>query len=150
MSKRPGVSFVLLAAIISTSLNSMDGTGEAPVIHAFVFLSGLEGCRALLDVCSQALFCIIALEQQLLIFAFDRERGLHRNLPASLHGSLDAAHGFGGLIGRAELTGVFHDVLHEAVFLVNVVDDAEFEGFFKRESISRHHELDRLALAYKP
>ena len=103
--------------------------------------------RTLLHVRSQAFLRVFALEEQLLVLAFDRQRRLHRNLPAGLHGALDAPHGLRGLVGRAELLGVLHDVFHEAVALEDVVDDAEFLRFFERERVARDHQLDRLALA---
>src|SRR5450432_3206279 len=75
----------------------------------------------------QALFCVFALEEDLLIFALDGQCRLHGNLPAGLDCAFDASDGLCGFVGRAELARVFHDVFHESVALVNVVNDSEFE-----------------------
>src|SRR5277367_4637299 len=95
----------------------------------------LEHRRPFLHIRRQAFLRILALEEQLLIFAFDRQRRLHWNLPPSLHCALDAAYSLGRLIRWAELLSVFHDVFHEAVALEDVVEDAEFLCLFKRERV---------------
>src|SRR5579862_9131258 len=108
-----------------------------------------ERRRPLLDICGQSLFRVIALEQDLLILALNGECGFHWNLPACLHGALDAAHSLSGFVGRAELARILHDVLYEAVALVDVVDDAEFLGLFKGKRIASDHQLNRPALAHQ-
>src|SRR5581483_7230896 len=99
---------------------------------------------------SEAFFRVFTLEQQLLIFTFDRQSRFHWNLPARLHGALDAAYGLCSLVGWAELAGVLHDVLHEAVALVDVVDHAEFQSLFERKSITGDHQLDGFTLPHQP
>src|SRR5690242_12483856 len=110
----------------------------------------LEVRWALLYVRGQAFLGVFALEEQLLVLALDRQSRFHRDLPASLHRALDAAHGFRSLVGRAELLGVFHDVFHEAIALENVVHDAEFLRLFERERVAGDHQLDRFALSNQP
>src|SRR6266700_2541447 len=105
--------------------------------------------RPFLHVRRQTFFGIFALEEQLLVFAFYGQRGLHWNLPASLHRTFDAPHSFRGFVGRTELARVLHDVFHEAIALVDVVDDSEFERLFERESVAGDHQLDGFALAYQ-
>ena len=107
----------------------------------------LKHRRPLLHVRRQAFLRIFALKQQLLVLALDGQRRLHRNFPSRLHRALDASHGLRRLVGRAELLGVLHDVLHEAVTLEHIVDDAEFLRLFERERVARYHQLDRLALS---
>src|SRR5208337_4368422 len=106
---------------IRPSFARLDGQ-ECPSPHE---LFCFEHRRPLFHVCGQAFLCVFTLEEQLLILAFDGEGGFHRNLPAGLHRTLDAAHGLGSLVRRAKLFGILHDVFHEAVALVNVVDDAQ-------------------------
>src|SRR6266851_8780411 len=108
----------------------------------------LEYGRPFLHVRSQAFSGVFALEQELLILALHRQGGLHRNLPPRLHCALDPPHRFCCLVGGAELAGVFHDVLHEIIALVNVVDDPQLFCFFERECVARYHQFDRLALAH--
>src|SRR5258707_14965698 len=78
-------------------------------------LFSFELCWPLLYVGGQAFFRILALEENLLVFAFHGQCGFHRNLPAGLHGALDASDGLRGFVWRTELARVFHDVFHEAI-----------------------------------
>src|SRR6476660_9315137 len=48
----------------------------------------LEHRRPLLHVSRQSFFGVLALEKQLLILAFHRQRRFHRNFPPSLHRTL--------------------------------------------------------------
>src|SRR5207249_10301209 len=87
--RRPGETRALVAAIIveyrcGASLR-LDGRG-APVPTRALF--GFKLCRPLLDVSSQAFLCTFTLEKQLLALALERQRSVHRTLPAGLHGSL--------------------------------------------------------------
>src|SRR5271165_1324854 len=153
ISNRPRFRFALVAASIihphrRAELRSADGQ-ECPSPHKRDLLR-LEGCWPLLHVRRQAFLRVLALEQQLLVLAFDGQGRLHRNLPARLHGALDSSDGFRRLVGRAELLGVLHDVFHEAVTLENVVEDAEFLCFFERERVAGDHQLDGLALPHHP
>ena len=59
-------------------------------------------------------------------------------------------YGLGRFVGRAELAGVFHDVLHEAVALEDVVNNPEFFRLFKGERIPGDHQFDRFAFAHHP
>src|SRR5580704_9176574 len=123
-------------------------TGVAPVPLEPLF--GLEYRRSLFHISRQAFLGVFALEEQLLVFALDRESRLHGNLPSGLHCALDPSYGLCGLVWRAELLRVFDHVFHEAIALVDVVDDAELLRLYKRERVARHHQLDGLALAYHP
>src|SRR5213080_688821 len=150
ISRRPGETRALVAAIIveyccGASLR-LDGRG-APVPTRALF--GFKLCRALLDVSSQAFLCIFTLEKQLLVLALEGQRSFQRNLPAGLHAALDATYRFRRFVRRAELARVFHDVFHEAVTLVNVIDDSELERLFKGIRVAGDHQLDRFALPYK-
>ena len=44
---------------------------------------------------------------------------------------------FAGLVRRAELPGILHDVVHEPVAFEDVIDDAEFLRFFERKKYCR-------------
>src|SRR5207253_2431393 len=94
------------------------GRARAPVPTRALF--GFKLCRPLLDVSSQAFLCIFTLEKQLLVLALEGQRSFQRNLPAGLHGALDATYRFRRFVGRAELARILHHVFHEAVALVNV------------------------------
>jgi hypothetical protein len=75
-----------------------------------------------------ALLRVLALEQLLQQLAFQRQRRLEGDLAAGLHRALDAAHRHGRLVGRTELRGVVHHLLHELVDRAGFdqpVDDAE-------------------------
>src|SRR4051812_22998139 len=72
-----------------------------------------ERCRPLVHVGRDAFLRIVALEEDLLVLAFEGQRGFHRNLPTALHGALDAAYRFCRLVRRTELPRVLHDVFHE-------------------------------------
>src|SRR5256712_13479126 len=118
---------------------------ETAALRLFCFELG----RALLDVCSQAFLCIFTLEQQLLVLALEGQRCFQRNLPAGLHGALDATDGLRCFVRWTELARVFHHVFHEAVALVNVIDDPELERLLEGIRVAGDHQLDRFALPYK-
>ena len=81
---------------------------------------------SLLHICCQTFLRVFALEEQLLVLAFDCERRLQRNLPSRLDGALDSAYGLSSLVGRGELARVLQNVFYEAIALKDVVDDPEF------------------------
>src|SRR4051812_41647722 len=110
---------------------------RTPALHHLLFC--FELCWPLLHVRGQTFFCVFALEQQLLIFTFHRERRLHRNLPSGLHRALDSSHRFGGLIWRAELASVLHDVFHEAFAFKDVVDDTKLQRLLERKRVASDH-----------
>src|SRR6266446_5278971 len=156
MSNCPGSIFTLAASIhrpvvrlVAPASRRLSGERPRPPRSALA-LFRLERCRALLHICSQSLFRVVALKENLLVFALNRQRGLHRNFPSRLHRALDPPHSLGSFIGRTELLGVLHHVFHEAVALVDVVDDSELQRFFKRERVAGNHQLDRFALAHEP
>src|SRR5258708_429820 len=72
-----------------------------------------EVALALLDIGRETFLRVLALEQQLLQLALDRERGLERDLGARLYRALDPAHGARRLVRRAELLGVGLHLAHE-------------------------------------
>src|SRR5438552_11707973 len=148
--RRPGETRALVAAIIveyrcGASLR-LDGRG-VPVPTRALF--GFKLCRPLLDVSSQAFLCIFTLEKQLLVLALEGQRRFQRNLPAGLHCPLDASNRLGRFVRRAELACIFHDVFHEAIALVNVIDDPELERLLEGIRVAGNHQLDRLALPYQ-
>src|SRR5439155_22828406 len=68
---------------------------------------------ALLDIGAQAFLGVVALEQLLLQFALDGERGFERHLDPALHRALDASHRLGGTVRRAESLRVLLDLIQE-------------------------------------
>src|SRR6266566_2471312 len=148
--RRPGDTRALVAAIIveyrcGASLR-LDGRG-APVPTRALF--GFKLCRPLLDVSGQTLFCVVTLKEQLLVLALEGQRRFQRNLPAGLHCPLDASNRLGRFVRRAELACIFHDVFHEAIALVNVIDDPELERLLEGIRVAGNHQLDRLALPHQ-
>src|SRR2546429_4478458 len=105
--------------------------------------------RTLLHIGGKTFFRVVALEQYLLVLSLDGQRRLHGNLPSRLHRTFDASHSLCGLVRRRELARVLHDVLHEAVALEDVVQDAELLRFFKGERVARNHQFDGFALPYQ-
>src|ERR1700730_16845285 len=142
----PGIPSTALRASLPAVLRSCRLNGDRG--DASAALLCLERCRTLLHVRRQTFLGVFALEQQLLIFALQGQRGFHRNFPSRLHRALDASNGFRCLIGRAELGSIFHDVFHEILALVNVVDDPQLFRFFERKSVPGDHQFDGLALAH--
>jgi hypothetical protein len=95
----------------------------------------------LFDVSGKALLRVFAGEEELLEFAFEAEGFGEGDFGAGDDGTLDAADGPGGFVGRAELAGVGEDVVPEGVLFVKVVDKAHFEGFFEAEGAAGGHEF---------
>src|SRR5690606_31962445 len=77
---------------------------------------------ALLHVRGKTLAGIRALEEELLQLALDRQRLADRQLPAGLHRALDVADRLRRGVRRREPPGVLHDLAHEGVAAVGVVD----------------------------
>src|SRR6202044_3494215 len=131
------MSFVLTPISLRQSLNMPIQSLNVPIFATFPgitpskFYDSLlpslrfENRRPLLHIRSQAFLRIFTLEKNLLILALHCKSRLHRNLPSSLHRTLDPPHSLRGLIRRAELLGVLHHVFHETIALVNVVDNSE-------------------------
>src|ERR1700681_2760708 len=90
---------------------------------------------ALLCIGRKALLRILALEAELLQFAFDGQGLGESNFGARLHGTFDAPDGLGGFVGWAERSGVVHDLFPVVLRLVDVVDEAEIERLFKAEQL---------------
>src|SRR5580658_519910 len=109
------------------------------------FLLRRKHSWTLLNVRGQAFFSVVALEQYLLILAFDGQSRLHRNLPSRLHRPLDASHGLRRFVRRRELARIFHDVFHEAIALENIVHDAELKSFLEGEGVASDHQFDGFA-----
>src|SRR5438094_7038476 len=147
--RRPGDTRALVAAIIveyrcGASLR-LDGRGR-PSPHEH-YLAKL--CRPLLDVSGQTLFCVVTLKEQLLVLALEGQRSFQRNLPAGLHGALDATDGLRRFVRRTELARILHHIFHEAVALVNVIDDPELERLFEGIRVAGDHQFDGLALPHQ-
>src|SRR5258707_1446182 len=68
---------------------------------------------ALVDVRVQTFFRIFGLEQLLLQFTLERQRGFEWNLSTGLHRALDSSDGTHSFVGRRELPCVVHHLLHE-------------------------------------
>src|SRR5258707_15540013 len=68
---------------------------------------------ALVDVRVQTFFRIFGLEQLLLQFTLERQRGFEWNLSAGLRRAFDPPDGARGLVGRGELSRVIHYFRHE-------------------------------------
>src|SRR5438874_11080325 len=96
------------------------GLGAVAVMSFSGTLARFELRGALLEVCGDTFFGVGAFEQELLIFALEGEAGFQRKLPAGLHGALDASHGLGGLVWRAELARVLQNLVHEIVVVENL------------------------------
>src|SRR5262245_47097491 len=80
--------------------------------------------RALLEVRRDPFPGIVALEQELLQFPFDRESFAESGFSARLHCALDAADGATGFVRRTELAGVIENNVEErAAFEVFVAPD---------------------------
>src|SRR6266404_6313568 len=84
---------------------------------------------AFVHVRVQAFFCIFGLEQLLLQFAFERQRGLEWYLTSCVHGALDSPDGARGFVGRRELARVSNDLLHKVragLRVEHLIDETEF------------------------
>src|SRR5437762_10562862 len=123
------------------------GRARAPVPTRALF--GFKLCRPLLDVSGQTLFCVVTLKEQLLVLALEGQRSFQRNLPAGLHGALDATDGLRRFVRRTELARILHHVFHEAIALVNVIDDPELERLLEGIRVAGDHQLDCFALRYE-
>src|SRR4029077_7034801 len=103
MSRRPGLSFTFVSASISDPCSNKGlrsaWTGER-ARPALAVSFGLEIRWPFLHIRRQAFLGVFALKQQLLVFTFHRESGLHGNLPPGLHRAFDTAHSLGRLVGR--------------------------------------------------
>src|SRR5580698_6534704 len=118
-------------------------------VNTLCFLLRRKHCWTLLNVRGQTFFGVITLEQDLLVLALNRQRGFHWNLPSRLHGTLNASYGLRSFVWWRELACVFHDVLHEAIALENIVHNAKFLRLFERECIAGNHQFDGFALPYQ-
>src|ERR1051326_5808625 len=114
------------------------------------FLTSCKGTFALLDVGGNPFFSILALETELLEFAFQRQALGKRYLSTGLHRALNTSNRLGGLVGWAERAGILHNLVPVALGLVDVVDKAELLGFFKAEKLALGHQFDSLVLGKCP
>src|SRR5207247_3013005 len=80
--------------------------GFSFVFSCFRGLSALEERVTLLQVRRDSLVRVVALEQELLQLALERQGFPEAGLDAGLHGPFDAADGFAGLVRWRELPGV--------------------------------------------
>src|SRR5207253_10336967 len=100
---------------------------------------------------AEAFLRVFALEELLLQLALDGERGLERDLPTGLDGTLDASDGLRGFVRRAEALRVFDHAIPPLLAALfrrpDVVDDAEPQRFFEFEKAALDHQLDRFRLA---
>src|SRR5579885_3737830 len=99
---------------------------------------------ALLVVGSDALFSVLALEAVLLQFAFEGETFGEGLFGAGLDSALDTPDRLRGFVGRAEALRVLHNLLPVALWLVDVVDEAEVERLLEAEQLALGHQFDGL------
>src|SRR5581483_3249953 len=120
----PGINEILQSVMASASFRRRGRPRHTPLFCC-------EVCRPLFYVCSQTFFRVVALEQYLLVLAFNCQRRLHWNFPSGLHGSLYSSHCFCGLIWGAELAGVFHNIFHEVFAVEDVINNSQLFRFFE-------------------
>src|SRR5204863_8308659 len=112
-------------------------------------LPALEFRDPLLLVRRDSFFRVVALKEELLQLALDRERRLEREVPTRLHRSFDPADRLRRLVRRDELAGVVHDLLPPLLRrrVDDLVDETEVVRLFEGERVARDHELDRPRLS---
>src|SRR5262245_31902651 len=120
-----------------------------PAPSTVIDLTATELRLPFLEIGLQALLGIVALEQTLLQLALERETLGETGFESGLHGSLDVANGFGGLVRRRELPGVFLNRVTEAAAVQigiapHVIDDTKIARLFEREQCSCRQHFDRL------
>src|SRR5580698_1994454 len=111
----------------------------------FVLKSG----DALFVVGGEALFGVLALEEQRLQFAFERQCVLERQLGAGLDAALDVSHRHRCFIRRTELLSIIGDLLAKLLggAFEKIVDHAPLEGLLVADGLSGRHHLDRARFA---
>src|SRR5271169_627249 len=95
----------------------------------------------LFDVSSKTLLGVFAGEEELLEFAFEAQGFGEGDFRTGDDGTLDAAYGAGGFVGRAELPRVGEYIVPKGILFVEVVDEAHFEGLFEAEGAAGGHEF---------
>src|SRR5918993_1724563 len=115
-------------------------------------LTATEVRLPFLEIREQPFSRIVALEETLLQLALEGEAFGKAGLEARLHGTLDVADGFRGLVRRRELPRVFLDRLRETAAVQlrvapHVIDQAEVPRVLERRQRAHRQQLDRLRLS---
>src|SRR5258708_3972613 len=130
MSNCPGSTFTFAASILDPQCARTKGRDRQGRPSPQTLLFRLESRGPLLYIRGQAFLGVFTLEKYLLVLALHCQRRFHGNLPASLHRALDPSHGLCCLVRRTELLGILHHVFHEAIALVDVIDDSNLLRLF--------------------
>src|SRR5579885_533194 len=97
---------------------------------------------ALFVVGGDAFFGVLALEAELLQFAFEGKTFGEGLFGAGLDGALDTPDRLRGFVGRAEALRIRHDLLPVILRLVDVVDAAAVERVLEAEPLALGHQLE--------
>src|SRR6185369_11318747 len=102
----------------------------------------LKFCVALFLISAQAFSGISARESLREKLALKRETFPLTALNAGLNGSFDQSNGPAWLIRRDKLTGIVENLLEEIIAFKDLVDQPEFQRFFKGHHAPRGRNVD--------
>src|SRR5687767_2105193 len=133
------------ASTRSPPITSRSGKRSRPTAPGAAVTSlPLEHGLPLLDVGRDAFLRVLALEEEVLQLALEREAGLERHLHAGDDGALDLPDGERGLVRQGELVRVEHDAVPPIFLRQHRVHEVHLLRFLEREGAAGDHQLDRL------